>query len=102
MRLKKLAGACSDMDMPAVAVTDKNNLFAALEFSIYAADAGVQPIIGCQFDLAFEDPPAPDKPAAVHIFHSVHTSIHALKSSGQQAIEYHAIHFLKGAIVLVR
>ena len=63
MRLKKLAGACADMDMPAVAVTDKNNLFAALEFSIYAADAGVQPIIGCQFDLAFEDPPAPDKPA---------------------------------------
>jgi len=49
--------------MPAVAVTDTNNLFAALEFSIYAADAGVQPIIGCQFDLAFEDPPAPDKPA---------------------------------------
>ena len=32
MRLKKLAGACADMDMPAVAVTDKNNLFAALEF----------------------------------------------------------------------
>ena len=63
MRLKKLAGVCADMDMPAVAVTDTNNLFAALEFSIYAADAGVQPIIGCQFDLAFEDPPAPDKPA---------------------------------------
>ena len=60
MRLKKLAGVCADMDMPAVAVTDTNNLFAALEFSIYAADAGVQPIIGCQFDLAFEDPPAPD------------------------------------------
>ena len=63
MRLKKLAGVCADMEMPAVAVTDTNNLFAALEFSIYAADAGVQPIIGCQFDLAFEDPPAPDKPA---------------------------------------
>ena len=63
MRLKKLAGVCADMDMPAVAVTDTNNLFAALEFSIDAADAGVQPIIGCQFDLAFEDPPAPDKPA---------------------------------------
>ena len=63
MRLKKLAGDCADLDMPAVAVTDTNNLFAALEFSIYAADAGVQPLIGCQFDLAFEDPPAPYKPA---------------------------------------
>ena len=57
MRLQKLAGVCADMDMPAVAVTDTNNLFAALEFSIYAADAGVQPIIGCQFDLASKIPP---------------------------------------------
>ena len=56
MRLKKLAGVVCDMDMPAVAVTDKNNLFAALEFSIYAADAGVQPIIGCQFDLPSKIP----------------------------------------------
>jgi DNA polymerase III subunit alpha len=34
--------------MPAVAVTDTNNMFAALEFSVTAKDAGVQPIIGCQ------------------------------------------------------
>ncbi|MDE1901640.1 MAG: DNA polymerase III subunit alpha [Alphaproteobacteria bacterium] len=35
-------------DMPAVALTDKGNLFGALEFAMAAADAGVQPIIGCQ------------------------------------------------------
>jgi len=39
--------------MPAVAVTDTNNLFGALEFSETAANAGVQPIIGCQFDLSY-------------------------------------------------
>ena len=33
--------------MPAVAVTDRNNLFGALEFAQYAANAGIQPIIGC-------------------------------------------------------
>ena len=33
--------------MPAVAVTDTGNLFGAMEFSAYAKDAGVQPIIGC-------------------------------------------------------
>ena len=31
--VKKLAGLCAKMDMPAVAVTDTNNMFAALEFS---------------------------------------------------------------------
>jgi DNA polymerase III subunit alpha len=33
--------------MPAVGVTDRNNLFGALEFSQYASKAGVQPIVGC-------------------------------------------------------
>ena len=37
--------------MPAVAITDTNNLFGALEFSINAAKAGVQPIIGCQLSI---------------------------------------------------
>ena len=39
--------------MPAVAVTDTNNMYAALEFSVAATGAGVQPIVGCQVDLAF-------------------------------------------------
>ncbi len=42
--------------MPAVAVTDTNNMFAALEFSVTAAAAGVQPIIGCQLDLEYGAP----------------------------------------------
>jgi DNA polymerase-3 subunit alpha len=35
-------------EMPAVALTDKGNLFGALEFAQAAAEAGIQPIIGCQ------------------------------------------------------
>jgi DNA polymerase-3 subunit alpha len=34
-------------DMPAVGLTDRANLFGALEFSVTAKDAGVQPIVGC-------------------------------------------------------
>jgi len=70
IRLKKLPGMCRDMGMPAVAVTDSNNMFAALEFSVSAQEAGVQPIIGCQVDLAY-DPPAPGeraRPAAPLVF----------------------------------
>ncbi|MEM7751838.1 MAG: DNA polymerase III subunit alpha [Pseudomonadota bacterium] len=54
MRLKKLPGLCAAADMPAVAVTDTNNMFAALEFSVSARDAGVQPIVGCQIDLQYQ------------------------------------------------
>jgi len=60
--VKKLVKLAAGMDMPAVAVTDTNNLFCALEFSSHAKDAGVQPIIGCQISLA-HDPAAPgEKP----------------------------------------
>ncbi len=55
--LKSLIKLCVKHQMPAVAVTDTNNLFAALEFSVSAKDAGVQPIVGCQISLAFD--PAP-------------------------------------------
>ena len=37
--------------MPAVAITDSGNLFGALEFATACADAGVQPIIGCEMAL---------------------------------------------------
>ena len=48
--LPELAGANAQ---PAVALTDSGNLFAALEFSEAAAKAGIQPILGCQLDLAY-------------------------------------------------
>ncbi len=56
--VKKLVGLAAAQGMPAVAVTDTNNLFAALEFAVLAKDAGVQPIIGCQVALA-HDPAQP-------------------------------------------
>ena len=56
IRLKSLPDLCIEADMPAVAVTDKNNLFCALEFSVSASSKGVQPIIGCQIDIQYTDP----------------------------------------------
>ncbi|AUH32851.1 DNA polymerase III subunit alpha [Paracoccus tegillarcae] len=50
----KLAKLAAGAGMPAVALTDTNAMFAALEFSVKAMDAGVQPIIGCQLTLAAE------------------------------------------------
>ena len=53
--LAKLAGADA---MPALAITDTNNLFGALEFSEKLAKAGIQPIIGVQATVDFGDAPA--------------------------------------------
>ncbi len=49
--VSKLPTLAADAGMPAVALTDTNNMFAALEFSVKAKDKGVQPIIGCQVTL---------------------------------------------------
>ena len=70
VRVKKLPGMCADMGMPAVAITDTNSLFAALEFSVTAQGAGIQPIVGCQVDIAMphNDPTGrtqPPKPAPI-------------------------------------
>ena len=54
-RLKKLPEFCKANDMPAIAVTETNNLFSALEFSVLFKDHGLQPIIGCQIDFKFTD-----------------------------------------------
>ncbi|QYK43246.1 MAG: DNA polymerase III subunit alpha [Paracoccaceae bacterium] len=56
--VKKLVALCQKAGMPAVAVTDTNNMFAALEFSTTALSAGVQPIVGCQVAVAY-DPAQP-------------------------------------------
>ena len=51
--MKVLPGLVAKAGFPAVAVTDTNNLFGALEFSEGAAKAGLQPIIGLQLALAY-------------------------------------------------
>ena len=63
LRIKELIGLCQRHRMPAVAVTDTNNLFGALEFSLAAREAGVQPIIGAQLGLRREFAPGGIGPA---------------------------------------
>ncbi len=67
IKIKQLVELCKREKMPAVAITDTGNLFAAMEFSLAAADAGIQPILGCQLAIRRVDEgmrggkaPAPD------------------------------------------
>jgi DNA polymerase-3 subunit alpha len=65
VRLERLLERCRRDQAPAVAITDRANLFCALEFSQGAARAGVQPVIGCLLPITSTDqrgngrPPAP-------------------------------------------
>jgi DNA polymerase-3 subunit alpha len=60
--VKKLVKLAKAAGMPAVAVTDTNALFAALEFSVSALGEGIQPIVGCQISVDF-DPAGPGERA---------------------------------------
>ncbi len=55
MPIAKLITFATADAMPALAITDTNNLFGALEFSEKASKAGLQPIIGIQLDIGFGD-----------------------------------------------
>ncbi len=54
IKANRLKDLCLAADMPAVAVTDTNNLFGALEFSETLSAAGVQPIPGLQQAVRIE------------------------------------------------
>jgi DNA polymerase-3 subunit alpha len=53
IKIKNLVKHCAAQKMPALALTDKHNLFAALEFSLACCEAGVQPIIGSVIKVDF-------------------------------------------------
>ncbi len=54
VKIKDLVKICKKNNMPAVAVTDTVNVFGALEFSMAAADAGIQPLCGALLRITRE------------------------------------------------
>ncbi len=47
IKADQIGKLAAEAKMPAAGLADRANLFGALEYSSYAKDAGVQPIIGC-------------------------------------------------------
>ena len=60
VRIPRLMQACADNGMPAVALTDQNNLFGLVKFYRKAIAAGVKPLIG--LDLRIFNDGEPDRP----------------------------------------
>ncbi len=55
MQIGKIISIAASGEFPALGMADSGNLFGALEFAQKATKAGLQPIIGCQMDVAFGD-----------------------------------------------
>ncbi len=76
LKIEKLAKLAEADGHVALALTDTNNLFAALEFSEKMAGAGIQPIIGCTLKVDFASPvektePAKTSPTAGPMLHRI-------------------------------
>jgi DNA polymerase-3 subunit alpha len=64
LKIGKLADLAKADRQPALALTDTDNMFGALEFSEKLAGSGIQPIVGCCFSVDFGDQPRdPRNPA---------------------------------------
>ncbi|MCL6700416.1 DNA polymerase III subunit alpha [Pseudomonas sp. T1.Ur] len=59
VRIKPLVKTLVGMNMPAVAVTDQNNMCSLVKFYKNAMGAGIKPICGADLWLANKDPDAP-------------------------------------------
>ena len=52
VRIKELVSACAARGLPAVAITDQNNLFSLVKFYRAAEGAGIKPIAGADVLVA--------------------------------------------------
>src|SRR5262245_12498055 len=59
VRPKELVKLCRDYRMPAVAVTDTNNLFGVYEIADTLAKSGIQPIVGVTLSVDLDAAPQP-------------------------------------------
>ncbi|MDB5573263.1 MAG: polymerase subunit alpha, partial [Tardiphaga sp.] len=55
IKIQKLAELAKADKQPALALTDTDNMFGALEFSDKLAGYGIQPIVGCELAIDFGD-----------------------------------------------
>ena len=60
VRIPDAIAAARRDDMPALALTDLNNVFGLVKFYMAARAAGIKPVIGC--DVFIANPAKPDKP----------------------------------------
>src|SRR5260370_18288711 len=82
MTIGKLAELAKADRQPALALTDSDNMFGALEFSDKMAAAGIQPVIGCALAVDFGDLDAGPRSAATGTAQLPRTVLLAARAEG--------------------
>ena len=54
-KVKEMVARAAKLSIPAIALVDEGNMYGAFQFSKYAAEAGIQPIIGTKLWLSLDD-----------------------------------------------
>src|SRR5919198_1937999 len=67
IKIAKLGELAKADRQPALALTDTDNMFGALEFSDKMAAVGIQPIVGCTLRIDFADQEALQRAAGSHL-----------------------------------
>lgn len=71
IRIEDVVAKARELNMPALAITDHDNLFGTLDFYFAAINAGIKPIIGCEMSVAadpvFSESQATANPPSYHI-----------------------------------
>ncbi|NND44591.1 MAG: DNA polymerase III subunit alpha [Xanthomonadales bacterium] len=94
--LKKLVANTRDRGMPAVAVTDQNNLFALVKFFRAAQAAGIKPIAGA--DVLVRSPDDPDQVSRLVLLcrnRAGYLNLCELLSRGYLEGQHHGIPYLE-------
>ena len=96
LRLGSLVRATRERGMPAVAITDQNNLFALVKFYKQAIRQAIKPIVGA--DLLVRNPEDPDHPTRIVLLcrdRSGYLNLCRLISRGYQQGQHHGIAYVR-------
>src|SRR5262249_13238628 len=86
LTIARLAELAKADRQPALALTDTDNMFAALEFSEKMAGAGIQPIVGCALALDFADQEAGPRGAPVSSLERPRIILLAARENGYRSL----------------
>ena len=86
LAIARLAELAKADKQPALALTDTDNMFAALEFSEKMAGVGIQPIIGCALALDCADQEAGPRGAPVSSFERPRIVLLAAREHGYRSL----------------
>ena len=86
LTIARLAELAKADRQPALALTDTDNMFGALEFSDKMAGAGIQPIIGCALAIDFLDQDSGPRPGTGPMLERPRIVLLAARESGYRSL----------------